>query len=51
MTEIINNNLDECTFPETLKLADVYPVFKKEDRTIAEYYRPVNIFKIRIKDI
>ena len=43
MTSIINKNLvEDHTFPDTLKYADAYPGFKKIDRTIADYYRPVS---------
>ena len=42
-TRIINKNLvEDHTFPDTLKFADVYPGFKKVDRTIADFYRPVS---------
>ena len=37
--EIINENI----FPHELKLADVTPIFKKEDTTLAKNYRPVSV--------
>ena len=46
----INHSMNNSTFPEQLKWADVKPVFKKNSRTDKENYRPVsilpNIFKI-----
>ena len=30
-------------FPENLKLVDLSPVFKKEDKTFVEIYRPVSV--------
>ena len=30
-------------FPENLKLADVSPLFKKDDETFVENYRPVSV--------
>ena len=35
--------LKKCQFPENLKLADVTPVFKKEDKNLAKNYRPVSV--------
>ena len=32
-----------CQFPENLKLADISPVFKKEDKNLAKNYRPVSV--------
>ena len=33
--------LKKCQFPENLKLADITPVFKKEDKNLAKNYRPI----------
>ena len=33
----------KCQFPENLKLADVTPVFKKEDKNLVKNYRPVSV--------
>ena len=32
-----------CQFPENLKLADITPVFKKEDKNLAKNYRPISV--------
>ena len=36
-----NNSLSSSTFPTALEYADVKPVFKKEDKTEMENYRPI----------
>ena len=38
-----NNSLSSSTFPIALKYAFVKPVFKKDDKTGKESYRPVSI--------
>ena len=37
------NSLSSSTFPTALKYAEVKPVFKKDDKTDKENYRPINI--------
>ena len=39
----INHSINNSTFPEQLKWANVKPVFKKNLRNVKENYRPVNI--------
>ena len=39
----INHSINNSTFPQQLKWADVKPVFKKNSRTDKENYRPVSI--------
>ena len=39
----INHCINNSTFPEQLKLADVKPIFKKNSRNNKENYRPVSI--------
>ena len=43
LTTIVNNCLKDSLFPNELKLADVSPVFKKDDDLNKENYRPVSI--------
>ena len=38
-----SNSLSRFTFPTTLKYADIKPVFKKDDKTDKENYRPISI--------
>ena len=45
MLQLIWNDeiLKNCQFPENLKLADITPAFKKEDKNLAKNYRPVSV--------
>ena len=43
LTILINNCLKKGVFPDDLKLADITPIFKKEDSLNKENYRPVSI--------
>ena len=38
-----NNSISECIFPDPMKMADITPVYKKEDKTDKKNYRPVSI--------
>ena len=40
---IINQSIDSGVFPTKLKLAKVVPVFKKNDETLFENYRPISV--------
>ena len=46
---MINKALDEGTFPNILKKAEVIPVYKKSDRFNKSNYRPVSILPILAK--
>ena len=50
VTEMYNNSNHNSNFPNSLKLADVTPVHKKEERTMKDKYRPVSIFKRNMFD-
>ena len=43
LSELINMSIDECTFPDLLKYAEIADLFKKLDRLWKENYRPVSI--------
>ena len=43
MTDLINTNLENNSFPDSLKLADVNPVHKKDVRINPENYRPISV--------
>ena len=43
VTNIYNESIQKANFPNRLKLADVTPTFKKEDRTVKGNYRNVSI--------
>ena len=44
-----NNMIDVCTFPASLKLANITPVYKKGSKNSKENYRPVSIFPSILK--
>ena len=43
ITEIFNESKSKADFPNPMKLADITPAHKKEERTIKNNYRPVSI--------
>ena len=43
MHQEFNKSSELGKFPSEMKLADITPVFKKEDRTKKENYRPISI--------
>ena len=43
---LFNESLDKCVFPEDLKLADLIPVFKKNDPLDKANYRPISLLPI-----
>ena len=43
LLNLINFSIINNTFPDKLKLADISPVFKKEDKTNVKNYRPVSV--------
>ena len=46
---IINKNLEDCTFPEEAETPSVTPLFKKDNRTEIKNYRPVSILNVLSK--
>ena len=47
LTNIWNTHIkSEQTFPVNLKLADINPVFKKEDSILTKNYRPVSVLPV-----
>ena len=42
-SKIINTMIDTSTFPSKLKMAQVSPIFKKDDPFITKNYRPVSV--------
>ena len=46
LTKIYNESKADQIFPDSLKLADVAPIHKKEDRTNKENYRPVSLLPV-----
>ena len=43
LTLIINQSLFTGIFPDTLKIAKVIPLYKKESRELVDNYRPVSL--------
>ena len=43
ITEMYNEAKSNACFPDSLKLADITPAFKKDDRTKKDHYRPVSV--------
>ena len=40
---IYDDSIMDMIFPTSLKLADVMPIHKKDERTVKENYRPVSL--------
>ena len=43
LTKIINTSIEHNSFPDTLKKAEIGPVYKKDDRLVKNNYRPVSV--------
>ena len=43
LTKLINDCIRESRFPESLKCAELSPLFKKDDNMVKENYRPVSV--------
>ena len=43
LTKIYNRCIKDGTFPDTLKSAEVHPIFKKGDKSLMTNYRPISI--------
>ena len=46
LAELFNNTLLTSSFPTELKVADVSPVFKKDDLLKTKNYRPVSVLPV-----
>ena len=40
---LLNKTFHENVFPDELKVADITPIFKKDDSTNVKNYRPVSV--------
>ena len=43
LTKLINFSIENNTFPDLMKYAEINPVYKKEDRLIKNNFRPVSV--------
>ena len=46
LTDIINASLSTGIFPDNMKIAKVIPLFKNEDRTLVNNYRPISVLPV-----
>ena len=51
LQKLLSESLETSTFPDSLKLADITPVFKKKDPLGKTNYRPVNFLPIVQKQV
>ena len=50
LTSLVNKSLTSSgKFPSNLKLADITPIYKKEDPQAKEKYRPVSVLPVLSK--
>lgn len=43
LTNLINSSIFQGVFPDSMKIAKVFPLFKAGDRTLVSNYRPISI--------
>ena len=43
LTQLFNNSIDKSEIPSDMKLANVSPLFKKNDSTMKQNYRPISV--------
>ena len=46
LLQIINLSFSSAVFPDPLKIANVVPVYKKEDRSLMSNYRPISLLNV-----
>ena len=46
LTKLFNNTILTANFPDKLKVADVSPIFKKDDPHKLKSYRPVSVLPV-----
>ena len=43
LTHLINKSIDQGIFPDDLKIAKVFPVYKSDDKNNISNYRPISV--------
>ncbi len=43
LTHMIDRFINDCVFPNSLKMANVSPVFKTKDESTKKNYRPISV--------
>ena len=46
LCEIYNNSKDSLQYPNSLKMADVFPIHKENETTLLKNYRPVSLLPV-----
>ena len=46
VTLVTNSSISTGTFPDELEIADIVPVFKKEDQNDKTNYRPISLLPL-----
>src|SRR5690606_33539835 len=46
LTRSINKSIDQCTYPNLLKIAKVIPILKKDDPNVLINYRPISLLSV-----
>ena len=49
LTLAINQSLQCCIFPDSLKIAKVIPILKKDDPTLVNNFRPISLLPVLSK--
>ena len=49
LSDCINNAIDSCEFPDSLKTANITPVYKKDEKSDKANYRPISILPLLSK--